>query len=135
MGYTFAAALVKKTGTAPQTRKAIREGLENLGCRKASNAEDASLVLPLHHDKKSAWMTIALEMPEDLDAQTELLRQLSTEMHTPILYFINFDSDFLYLAATDGKDVQHVHVGYIDEDEDEEEIDNLFREWDDKDTN
>ena len=62
MGYTFAAALVKKTGTAPQTRKAIREGLENLGCRKASNAEDASLVLPLHHDKKSAWMTIALEM-------------------------------------------------------------------------
>ena len=117
MGYTFAAALVKKTGTAPQTRKAIREGMENLGYQKASSAEDAALALPLHHDKKSAWLTIALEMPEDLDAQTELLRQLSAEMHTPILYFMNFDSDFLYMAATDGVKVQHVHVGF-DEDDD-----------------
>ena len=117
MGYTFAAALVKKTGTAPQTRKAIREGMENLGYQKAASAEDAALALPLHHDKKSAWLTIALEMPEDLDAQTELLRQLSTEMHTPILYFMNFDSDFLYVAATDGAKVQHVHVGF-DEDDD-----------------
>lgn len=117
MGYTFAAVLVKKTGTAPQTRKAIREGMENLGYQKASSAEDAALALPLHHDKKSAWLTIALEMPEDLDAQTELLRQLSAEMHTPILYFMNFDSDFLYMAATDGAKVQHVHVGF-DEDDD-----------------
>ena len=117
MGYTFAAALVKKTGTAPQTCKAIREGMENLGYQKAASAEDAALALPLHHDKKSAWLTIALEMPEDLDAQTELLRQLSAEMHTPILYFMNFDSDFLYMAATDGAKVQHVHVGF-DEDDD-----------------
>ena len=117
MGYTFAAALVKKTGTAPQTRKAIREGMENLGYQKAASAEDAALALPLHHDKKSAWLTIALEMPEDLDAQTELLRQLSAETHTPILYFMNFDSDFLYVAATDGAKVQHVHVGF-DEDDD-----------------
>ena len=117
MGYTFAAALVKKTGTAPQTRKAIREGMENLGYQKAASAEDAALALPLHHDKKSAWLTVALEMPEDLDAQTELLRQLSAEMHTPILYFMNFDSDFLYMAATDGAKVQHVHVGF-DEDDD-----------------
>ena len=117
MGYTFAAALVKKTGTAPQTRKAIREGMENLGYQKAASAEDAALALPLHHDKKSAWLTIALEMPEDLDKQTELLRQLSAEMHTPILYFMNFDSDFLYMAATDGAKVQHVHVGF-DEDDD-----------------
>lgn len=123
MGYTFAAALVKKTGapgkspTAPATRKAIREGFERMGYVKAADAEDAALVLPLHHDKKSAWLTIALEMPEDLDQQTELLRQLSAEMHTPILYFMNFDSDFLYMAATDGATVQHVHVGF-DEDDD-----------------
>ena len=117
MGYTFAAALVKKTGTAPQTRKAIREGMENLGYQKAASAEDAALALPLHHDKKSAWLTIALEMPEDLDKQTELLRQLSAEMHTPILYFMNFDSDFLYMAATDGAKVQHVHVGFDEDDE------------------
>ena len=123
MGYTFAAALVKKTGapgkspTAPATRKAIREGFERMGYVKAADAEDAALVLPLHHDKKSAWLTIALEMPEDLDAQTELLRQLSAEMRTPILYFMNFDSDFLYMAATDGATVQHVHVGF-DEDDD-----------------
>lgn len=123
MGYTFAAALVKKTGapgknpTAPATRKAIREGLESMGYVKAADAENASLVLPLHHDKKSAWLTVALEMPEDLDAQTELLRQLSAEMHTPILYFMNLDSDFLYMAATDGAKVQHVHVGF-DEDDD-----------------
>lgn len=126
MGYTFAAALVKKTGapgktpTAPATRKAIREGLERMGYTKAANAEDAALVLPLHHDKKSAWLTIALDMPERLNDQLELLRGLSAEMHAPILYFMNFDSDFLYVAATDGKAVQHVHVGFIDEDGDEE---------------
>ena len=117
MGYTFSAALVKKTGTAPATRKAIREGLENLGYRKVCNAADASLVLPLHHDKKSAWMTIALEMPESLDGQMEFLRKLAEEMHTAILYFMNFDSDFLYIGATDGKAVQHVHVGFIDEED------------------
>lgn len=124
MGCTFAAALVKKTGapgknpTAPATRKALREGLERMGYTKAANAEDAALRLPLHHDKKSAWLTIALEMPEDLDKQTEFLRKLAAETHTPILYFMNFDSDFLYVAATDGKAVQHVHVGFIDEDDD-----------------
>lgn len=117
MGYTFSAALVKKTGTAPASRKAIREGLENLGYRKARNAADASLVLPLHHDKKSAWMTIALEMPESLDGQMEFLRKLAEEMHTAILYFMNFDSDFLYIGATDGKAVQHVHGGFIDEED------------------
>lgn len=117
MGYTFSAALVKKTGTVPATRKAIREGLENLGYRKVGNAADASLVLPLHHDKKSAWMTIALEMPESLDGQMEFLRKLAEEMHTAILYFMNFDSDFLYIGATDGKAVQHVHVGFIDEED------------------
>lgn len=121
MGYTFAAALVKKTGTAPATRKAIREGLERMGYTKAASAEDASLCLPLHHDKKSAWLTIALEIPERLNAQLELLRRLSAEMHTPILYFMNFDSDFLYVAATDGAAVQHVHVGFIDEDDDDPE--------------
>ena len=41
MGYTFSAALVKKTGTAPATRKAIREGMGNMGYQKAANAEDA----------------------------------------------------------------------------------------------
>jgi len=125
MGYTFAAALVKKTGapgrnpTAPATRKAIREGFEKLGYVKA-DADEAALVLPLHHDPKSAWLTIALEIPERLGEQLELLRKLAAEMRTPILYFMNFDSDFLYIAATDGTKVQHVHVGYIDEDEDEE---------------
>jgi hypothetical protein len=38
-------------------------------------------------------------------------------MRTPILYFMNFDSDFLYIGATDGKAVQHVHVGFIDEED------------------
>lgn len=116
MGYTFAAALVKKTGAASATRKAIREGFESMGYRKA-NPEDASLVLPLYHDRKSAWMTIALEMPEDLEAQLEQLRQLSAAMHTPVLYFMNFDSDFLCIAATDGDKIQHTHVGWIDEDD------------------
>lgn len=130
MGYTFAAALVKKTGTAPQTRKAIREGMENLGYQKASSAEDAALALPLHHDKKSAWMTIALEMPENVGRQMELLRKLAAEMHTAILYFMNFDSDYLYVGATDGKAIQHVHVGYIDEDEGDEP-DGLMQSSDD----
>lgn len=120
MGYTFSAALVKKTGTAPATRKAIREGMGNLGYQKAANAEDASLVLPLYHDKKSAWMAIALEMPERIGKQMEFLRKLAAEMHTAILYFMNFDSDYLYVGATDGTQVQHVHVGYIDEDEGDE---------------
>ncbi|MBR3763020.1 MAG: hypothetical protein IKK57_00530 [Clostridia bacterium] len=120
MGYTFAAALVKKNGTAPSTRKAIREGFERMGYRKAA-PEEASLVLPMYHDKRSAWMTIGLEMPEDLGGQLEQLRQLAAKMHTPILYFMNFDSDFLYVAATDGEKVQHVHVGFIDEDDDDPE--------------
>lgn len=117
MGYTFAAALLKKTATAPGTRKAFREAMENQGYRKAASAEEASLSLRMYHDKKSAWLSLALEMPEDLDKELEFLRKVSAEMHTPILYFMNFDSDFLYVAATDGKSVQHVHVGFIDEDD------------------
>ncbi|MBE5809884.1 MAG: hypothetical protein E7318_02995 [Clostridiales bacterium] len=118
MGYTFAAALVKKTGgTAPATRKAFREEMETLGYRRAASAEEASLSLRMYQDKKSAWLSLALEMPEDLDKELEFLRKVAAEMHTPILYFMNFDSDFLYVAATDGKDVQHVHVGFIDEDD------------------
>lgn len=120
MGYTFAAALVKKTGTAPSTRKAIREGFEKMAYRKA-DPEDATIVLPLYHDKKSAWLTIVLVIPENLGGQMEQLKQLSAEMHTPILYFLNFDSDFLYVAATDGEKVQHVHIGFIDEDDDDPE--------------
>lgn len=120
MGYTFAVALLKKTTTAPGTRKVFREAMENLGYRKAASAEEASLCLRMHQDKKSAWLSLALEMPEDLDKELDFLRKVSAEMHTPILYFMNFDSDFLYIAATDGKDVQHVHVGFIDEDDDEE---------------
>lgn len=130
MGYTFSAALVKRTGTAPATRKAIREGMGNMGYQKASNAEDASLVLPLYHDKKSAWMAIALEMPERIGQQMEFLRKLAAEMHTAILYFMNFDSDYLYVGATDGTQVQHVHVGYIDEDEGDEP-DGLMQNSDD----
>ena len=117
MGYTFAAALLKKTTTAPGARKTFREAMENLGYRKAPNADEASLALRMYHDKKSAWLSLALEMPEDLDKELEFLRKVSVEMHTPILYFMNFDSDFLYIAATDGKAVQHVHVGFIDEDD------------------
>lgn len=117
MGYTFAAALLKKTATAPGIRKAFREAMENQGYRKAASAEEASLSLRMYHDKKSAWLSLALEMPEDLDKELEFLRKVSAEMHTPFLYFMNFDSDFLYVAATDGKSVQHVHVGFIDEDD------------------
>ena len=126
MGYTFAAALMKKTTTAPGTRKAFREAMEGLGYRKAANAEEASLALRLYQDKKSAWLSLAMEMPESLDAELEFLRKVAAEMHTPILYFMNLDSDFLYVAATDGKDVQHVHVGFIDEeDESLEDSDDL----------
>ena len=126
MGYTFAAALMKKTTTAPGTRKAFREAMESLGYRKAANAEEASLALRLYQDKKSAWLSLAMEMPESLDAELEFLRKVAAEMHTPILYFMNLDSDFLYVAATDGKDVQHVHVGFIDEeDESLEDSDDL----------
>ena len=120
MGYTFAAALLKKTATAPGTRKAFREAMDTLGYRKAASAEEASLSLRMYQDKKSRWLSLAMEVPDSLADELDFLRKVSAEMHTPILYFINFDSDFLYLAATDGKDVQHVHVGYIDEDEDEE---------------
>lgn len=120
MGYTFAAALLKKTTTAPGTRKAFREAMENLGYRKAASAEEASLCLRMHQDKKSVWLSLAMEIPESLNRELDFLRKVSAEMHTPILYFMNFDSDFLYIAATDGKDVQHVHVGFIDEDDDEE---------------
>ena len=117
MGYTFAAALLKKTTTAPGTRKAFREAMENLGYRRAASAEEASLCLRMHQNKKSTWLSLAMEMPEDLDKEMELLCKIAAEMHTPILYFMNFDSDFLYVAATDGKAVQHVHVGFVDEDE------------------
>ena len=120
MGYTFAAALLKKTATAPGTRKAFREAMDTLGYRKAASAEEASLSLRMYQDKKSRWLSLAMDVPDSLADELEFLHTVSAEMHTPILYFINFDSDFLYLAATDGKDVQHVHVGYIDEDEDEE---------------
>ena len=117
MGYTFAAALVKKTATAAGTRKAFREAMENQGYRKAASAEEASLSLRMYQDKKSAWLSLAMDIPESFDKELEFLRLVSAEMHTPILYFMNFDSDFLYVAATDGKDVQHVHVGFIDEDD------------------
>ena len=120
MGYTFAAALLKKTATAPGTRKAFRAAMDTLGYRKAASAEEASLSLRMYQDKKSRWLSLAMDVPDSLADELDFLRKVSAEMHTPILYFINFDSDFLYLAATDGKDVQHVHVGYIDEDEDEE---------------
>ncbi len=127
MGYTFAAALVKKTGgTAPATRKAFRGAMETLGYRKAASAEGASLSLRMYQDKKSAWLSLAMDMPESLDAELEFLRKVAAEMHTPILYFMNFDSDFLFIAATDGKSVQHVHVGFIDdEDEAMEDSDDL----------
>ena len=117
MGYTFAAALLKKTTTAPGARKAFRTAMENLGYHKAADEAEASLALRMYHDKKSAWLSLAMDMPERLDKELEFLRKVSAEMHTPILYFMNFDSDFLYIAATDGKDVQHVHVGFIDEDD------------------
>lgn len=117
MGYTFAAALLKKTTTAPSIRKNFRLAMETLGYRKAANAEEASLTLRMHQDKKSAWMSVAMEMPASLNDELELLRKVAAEMHTHVLYFMNFDSDFLYVAATDGKDVQHVHVGFIDEDD------------------
>ena len=118
MGYTFAAALLKKTGTVPSTRKAFRLAMENLGCTKAANAQEASLSLRMYQDKKSAWLSLSMDMPERFDTVLEFLRRVAAEMHTPILYFMNFDSDFLFIAATDGKNVQHVHVGFID-DEDE----------------
>ena len=117
MGYTFAAALLKKTTTAPGARKAFRTAMENLGYRKAANEAEASLALRMYQDKKSAWLSLAMDMPECLDEALDFLRNVSAEMHIPILYFMNFDSDFLYVAATDGKDVQHVHVGFIDEDD------------------
>ena len=120
MGYAFAAALLKKTATAVSTRKAFREAIENQGYRKAANAEEASLSLRMYQDKKSAWVSLAMDMPKSLNEELDFLRKVSAEMHTPILYFMNFDSDFLYIAATDGETVQHVHVGWIDEDGDEE---------------
>ena len=117
MGYTFAAALLKKTGTVPATRKAFREAMENLGYRKAASPEDAAVKLRMYQDKKSAWTSLGMEVPESLDDQLDFLRKVAAEMHTPILYFMNLDSDFLYIAATDGKAVQHVHVGFLDEDD------------------
>lgn len=117
MGYTFAAALFRKTGTAPATRKVLRESMESMGYRRAASAEEASLSLRLYQHIKSAWLGAALEMPEDLDKELEFLRGLAVEMHTSILYFMNFDSDLLFIAATDGADVQHVHIGYCEEDD------------------
>ena len=116
MGCTFSVALVKKNGPAPSVRKAVREGFERMGYRRAE-PEEASLVLPLYGDKRSAWMTLALDMPEDMDAQLEQLKQLAAAMGTPVMYFMNFDSDFLFVAATDGEKLQHVHAGWIDGDD------------------
>lgn len=122
MGYTFAAALMKKPDgkTAPGARKAFREAMEGMGYRKAASSEEALLSLRMYQDKKSKWLSLAMDVPDSLTDELEFLRKVSAEMHTPLLYFINFDSDFLYVAATDGKAVQHVHVGWIDEDGDEE---------------
>ncbi len=118
MGYTFAAALVKKAGrTAPGTRKAFREAMETIGYQKAASAEEAALSLRMYQDKKSAWLSLSLEMPEDLGKELEFLRTLAAEMHTSILYFMNFDSDFLLIAATDGEQVQCTHIGYADDED------------------
>ena len=117
MGYTFAAALLKKAGTVPATRKAFRQAMEHLGYRKAGAPEAAVLSLRMHQDKKSAWVSLAMEVPSDPNEESEFLRKVAAEMQTPALYFINLDSDFLYIAATDGKAVQHVHVGFLDEDD------------------
>ncbi|MBQ4579514.1 MAG: hypothetical protein IJA83_02535 [Clostridia bacterium] len=119
MGFTFVAALLKKTTTAPGTRKDFRLAMEALGYRKAANVDEASLSLRMYQDKKSAWLSMAMDIPESLNDELELLRKVAEEMHTPILYFMNLDSDFLYIAATDGEKVQHVHVGFLDEDDDE----------------
>ncbi len=118
MGYTFAAALVKKCATAPATRKAFRQAMENLGYRRAASAENAALTLKMYQDRKSAWLSLAMEIPDDLEEETAFLRSVAAEMRTPILYFINLDSDFLLMIATDGQTVQQVHVGFCDEDED-----------------
>ena len=118
MGYTFAAALVKKCDTAPGTRKAFRQAMENLGYRRAASAENAALSLKMYQDRKSAWLSLAMEIPDDLEEETAFLRSVAAEMHTPILYFINLDSDFLLMIATDGQTVQQVHVGFADEDGD-----------------
>ncbi|MGN0755066.1 MAG: hypothetical protein ACI4ME_11465 [Aristaeellaceae bacterium] len=118
MGYTFAAALVKKCATAPATRKALRKAMENLGYRRAASAENAALTLKMYQDRKSAWLSLAMEIPDDLEEETAFLRSVAAEMRTPILYFINLDSDFLLMIATDGQTVQQVHVGFCDEDED-----------------
>lgn len=125
MGYTFAAALFRKTGTAPATRKVLRESMESMGYRRAASAEEASLSLHLYQHKKSSWLCAALDMPEDLDKELDFLRALAAGMHTSILYFMNFDSDLLFIAATDGVDVQHVHVGYCEEDDLPPDSDNL----------
>lgn len=118
MGYTFAAALVKKCPTAPATRKALRQAMENLGYRRAASAENAALSLKMYQDRKSAWLSLTMEIPDDLEEETAFLRSVAAEMHTPILYFINLDSDFLLMIATDGQTVQQVHVGFVDEDGD-----------------
>lgn len=118
MGYTFAAALVKKCGTAPGTRKAFRQAMENLGYRRAASADSADLTVKMYQDRKSAWLSLVREIPDDLEEETAFLRSVAAEMHTPILCFINLDSDFLLMIATDGQTVQQVHVGFADEDED-----------------
>lgn len=118
MGYTFAAALMKKCDTAPGTRKAFRQAMENLGYRRAASADSADLTVKMYQDRKSAWLSLAMEIPDDLEEETAFLRSVAAEMHTPILYFINLDSDFLLMIATDGQTVQQVHVGFADEDGD-----------------
>ena len=41
MGCTFAAALLKKTTTAPGMRKAFREAMQTLGYQKAASTNEA----------------------------------------------------------------------------------------------
>lgn len=120
MGCTFAAALLKKTTTAPGMRKAFREAMQTLGYQKAVSTNEAYLTLPMYQDKRSQWVSLAMDIPHHLEDELAFLRKVSAEMHTPVLYFMNVDSDFLYVAATDGKTVQHVHVGDLDEEEDED---------------
>lgn len=62
-------------------------------------------------------MTLVLERPEDPEVQLEQWKQLAAAMGRPVMFFMNFDSDFLFVAATDGEKLQHVHVGWIDGDD------------------
>lgn len=110
MGCSFAVALLKKTATLEYC-DAFGEAMERLGYRRAFSAEASALSFRMCYE--SRWLSLSLEIPQQLDKELDFLRTLAAEMHTTILYFFNYDSDFLYIAATDGKDLQHVHVGSI----------------------